>query len=288
MWLSFGLLGAAIVAVWLPDIPMGAVRRLPPWQALFVAAVIAGLVDGPLTWPAPLALGAIWLAAWASTQSARPRERGAWTVLAAVLALAFAASLLPGFTSPVVAANIKLSAASMPMTMSASFDKPAAGLILLVYLCSRVRKNSEWTGVVAEGIGVGAITAIVVIALVASTGVIRLDPKLPSIAPAWLVMNLMQTSLLEEAFFRGIVQERLARALAHRPQWRYLPIAVASALFGLAHSGGGLLLVLVASLAGIGYGIAYARTGRIEAAVLAHVTLNTIHFLGFTYPYAVR
>ena len=77
MWLSFGLLGAAIVAVWLPDIPMGAVRRLPPWQALFVAAVIAGLVDGPLTWPAPLALGAIWLAAWASTQSARPRERGA-------------------------------------------------------------------------------------------------------------------------------------------------------------------------------------------------------------------
>jgi hypothetical protein len=67
-----------------------------------------------------------------------------------------------------------------------------------------------------------------------------------------------------------------------------MPIAVTSVLFGLVHFAGGPLLIGAATLAGVGYGIAYARTRRIEAAVLAHFSLNAIHFLGFTYPYAVR
>ena len=45
---------------------------------------------------------------------------------------------------------------------------------------------------------------------------------------------------------------------------------------------------VVAMIAGVGYGVAYAITGRVEAAIVAHFTLNSIHFLGFTYPYAVR
>ena len=59
-------------------------------------------------------------------------------------------------------------------------------------------------------------------------------------------------------------------------------------LFGLAHAGGGLVLIVVAALAGIGYGLAYAATRRLEASVAAHFTLNSLHFLAFTYPYAVR
>lgn len=288
MLLTFGLLGAAIVAVWLPDVPMGGGRPLPPWQPLFVAAVISGLVTGLLSWPAVLALAAIWATAWASTQPAQLRRSGAWTTLTAVLALMLAIHLLPGFTSLVVAADVNLSADSATMTLKANFDKGAAGLIILVYCCRRVRTASEWPAVVGAGLGIGTLTAALVIALVASTGAIHLDPKLPAITPAWLATNLMLTSLMEEAFFRGILQERLTLAVTKRPRLRYLPIAVASVLFGLVHLGGGPLLIVAATFAGVGYGMAYARTRRIEAAVLAHFTLNTIHFLGFTYPYAVR
>jgi uncharacterized protein len=42
--------------------------------------------------------------------------------------------------------------------------------------------------------------------------------------------------------------------------------------------------VLLAAAAGLGYAIAYQRTGRIEASMTAHFTLNATHFLLFTYP----
>ena len=53
---------------------------------------------------------------------------------------------------------------------------------------------------------------------------------------------------------------------------------------GLAHAAGGWLYVLVASLAGIGYGWIYASTRSIAWAIVAHAGLNAIHFLVFTYP----
>jgi membrane protease YdiL (CAAX protease family) len=288
MLLTFGLLGAAIVAVWLPDVRVGEKLRLPPWQLLFVAAVVAGLASGILTWPAPFALAAIWCAAWASRHAQRQSVSDAWTALAALLALLLAVHLAPGFTSPVVAANVKLSADSAPMTLRANFDKGAAGLVLLAYCCHRARKVSEWPAVLGIGTAVGLATAVVVVSLASGIGAVRLDPKLPSIAPAWFAINLMLTCVTEEAFFRGIVQERLARAVAESRYLRHVPIAVTSVLFGLAHAGGGPWLILAATLAGIGYGTAYRLARCIEAAIVAHFLVNAVHFLGFTYPYAVR
>jgi membrane protease YdiL (CAAX protease family) len=34
--------------------------------------------------------------------------------------------------------------------------------------------------------------------------------------------------------------------------------------------------------------VAYQRTQRIEAAIIVHIALNAVHFIGFTYPYAAR
>jgi hypothetical protein len=60
---------------------------------------------------------------------------------------------------------------------------------------------------------------------------------------------------------------------------------VASALlFGLAHAGGDIKWVALATLAGVGYGAAYAKTRRIEAPILAHFLLNAAHFVLMTYP----
>jgi membrane protease YdiL (CAAX protease family) len=42
---------------------------------------------------------------------------------------------------------------------------------------------------------------------------------------------------------------------------------------------------MLAGVAGVGYGLAYQMTGgRLEASMAAHFTLNTVHFLLFTYP----
>jgi membrane protease YdiL (CAAX protease family) len=63
-----------------------------------------------------------------------------------------------------------------------------------------------------------------------------------------------------------------------------LAIVASALLFGLAHLGGGWKFALAATLAGVGYGIAYHRTQRVEAAMAVHFGLNALHFLFFTYP----
>ena len=65
-------------------------------------------------------------------------------------------------------------------------------------------------------------------------------------------------------------------------------LSVAAGLFGLVHAGGGPTYVVLATLAGVGYGWVFLRTGRIEASILTHFALNAVHFLGFTYPALAR
>jgi uncharacterized protein len=195
---------------------------------------------------------------------------------------------LPGFSPYLVEEGIRLSAASAEMTLKAHFDKAFVGVLLLACFCVPTRTGAEWLRAIGVGFLIGAATAAVVVGLAIAAGAVRYDPKWPSIAPAWLASNLVLTCIFEEALFRGVIQDRLSRMLAGRRLRVWLPLAAASVLFGLAHAGGGPVLIVVAAVAGLGYGLAYAMTGRVEAAIVAHFTLNSIHFLGFTYPYAVR
>ncbi len=90
--------------------------------------------------------------------------------------------------------------------------------------------------------------------------------------------------LSEEAFFRGFIQREIGAALRGTRAGNAIAIAVSAGLFGLAHFGGGVSYVVLAAAAGLGYAIVYHRTKSIEMSMLAHLALNTVHFLLFTYP----
>ncbi|WP_310694983.1 CPBP family glutamic-type intramembrane protease, partial [Burkholderia multivorans] len=60
-------------------------------------------------------------------------------------------------------------------------------------------------------------------------------------------------------------------------------LAIAALAFGAAHAAGGWPWIVLGTVAGIGYGIAWRR-GGLFAAALAHVGLNVVHFALFTYP----
>jgi membrane protease YdiL (CAAX protease family) len=111
-----------------------------------------------------------------------------------------------------------------------------------------------------------------------------LEPKWLPFTPIFLVTNLLFTCVAEEAFFRGFLQDRLARAMAHTRYGAAFAIICSGLLFGLAHVGGGLPLILLASLVGLGSGLAYHRTQRLEAAIVTHFIVNAVHFICFTYP----
>lgn len=284
---TYGLLFAAFVALYAPRFSISSRLTLSPWQVLFVAAVVGGLIDGLLTWSAVAGLASLWIAAALSAHAHGNVARTVWKLLALAIAAALALHLVPGFANTVVERDVRLSADSALMTIKANFDKGAAGLVLLAYFCERPRL-SDWPRLIGIGMGVGAVTAAVVIGLVVAFGPVRFDPKWSPVALAWLPINLFLTCVFEEVLFRGVLQRSMSAALRNLPRWRWVPLTVASLLFGLAHAGGGPALILAASLAGVGYGSAYLFTGRIESAVLAHFMLNAAHFFLFTYPYVAR
>jgi membrane protease YdiL (CAAX protease family) len=142
-------------------------------------------------------------------------------------------------------------------------------------------------------------TIVVVVLLSLALGYVRWEPKwiccavtygpmtvtaMASQFFTWSVVNLFATCMSEEVFFRGFLQTQLARAL-QRFSWGPVgAIAISAALFGFAHFAGGWTYVGLAAVAGVGYGLVFYKTHRLELSIVAHFLLNATHFLLFTYP----
>lgn len=283
--MTFGLLGLAILAVWLPAVPVGERSRLPVWPVLFCAAIVSGWMSGYLAWPALAALAGFAVLAWWASHSGTSRwQRAVPCILTAVTALALALHRLPGFRNPVVIADFKVSALALPFTQYANFDKAAVGLILLAWLCRRATSVDDWKEIARKTPLIIVITTVSVMGLAVALGVVRFDSKWPAITPVFLAMNLLFTCIAEEAFFRGFLQERCAMALQGVRWGGVIAIALSGLLFGLAHAAGGVPYMILATVAGFGYATAYASVRRVEAAIATHIVVNAVHFIGFTYP----
>ena len=283
-FIPFGLLALAICAVWLNPIQFGK-RFIYPWIALFCAAIITGVIFDVVTWLAVVGLGIFALCAYLAAHSEAHRlRRIVFTTLTVLLALALALHALPGFNNPLLIENIKFSADAIAFTQKANFDKAAAGLILLALLCRRAGDTADWKKLGRRALPIAAITTVLVMVTAISLGYVKPDLKLTWYTPLFLIVNLLFTCVAEEVFFRGVLQERLAGLLPSSTMAAIIVVLCSAALFGVAHIGGGIIYVSLATLSGIGYAYAYHATKRVEAAILVHFIVNAVHFIGFTYP----
>lgn len=273
--LTFLLLTGALAAVWFHPL-------LP--ALLFAAAVGAGLYAGVLHVPALAMLLVFGVAAWQASHARAALLRAIALAVTIILALMLAMHKLPGFNNPVLIAHVQLSAGALPFTQYANFDKGAVGLILLAWLCQRVTSWSELGSVLRRSAPVLVLTVAATLGFALAAGVVGIDLKLPQQTLSFIAVNLLFTVIAEEAFFRGLLQARLAAALQRFRWGPWLAVVVSALLFGAAHLGGGLRYGILAVIAGLGYAWAYHRTQRIEAAILVHIVLNTVHFIAFTYP----
>jgi membrane protease YdiL (CAAX protease family) len=124
--------------------------------------------------------------------------------------------------------------------------------------------------------------AVMLLAL--ALGYVRWAPKVPDWWAMWTWSMVFLTALPEEALFRGVVQTGLEQRLGGTHRAGLAALTIAGVLFGVAHLAGGWQYVVLASVAGIGYGWIYLRTRSIAAAIVAHAGLNAVHFFLFTYP----
>ncbi len=285
LWLSL-----AIVWLWLPPqiSARGGTSRVAISIGWLTLAVVHGYVTGIVT---PLGVIAILTFALLcyrySTGEQAPTLRAAMTLATILFSLALMAHVIPGFSNLLVVRDAVLSPGAVPYTMYLNFDKAQIGLFLLAFGPPLLASRADWAAmlkILLPAILV-LIAALMLFAFI--LGQVRYDPKWPALFPIWAWANLLFTCAAEEALFRGVIQRQLqgGSAWSNGASARGLAgLALAAIIFGAAHFAGGLWSVVLATVAGIGYGWIYWRTNRIEASILAHFLVNTTHILCFTYP----
>jgi hypothetical protein len=284
--MTYGLLAASLVALWLPPIRLSDKLALPLWPVLFAAACISAMLTAIVTPQAVLVLLGFALLCYAANKCPSPPLKVMLLFAAGAMTLALSLHRFAGFANPSLVTDVRLSPLSPPVTHHLNFDTSAAGLILFAAFCMPARSREDWRAVARQTPFILG-TAIIVLLLGVAIGFVKVDFKFTSYTLIFFVTNLLFTCITEEAFFRGFLQEKLSHAMGRWNAGPFIALLIASLLFGIAHARGGPALIALASLAGLGYGYAYLRSGRIEAAILAHITLNTLHFVAFTYPRAL-
>ncbi|MBW3629600.1 MAG: CPBP family intramembrane metalloprotease [Gemmatimonadetes bacterium] len=279
---TFALLSLALLSLALPGR-----RRVTAWAWLapFLLSAAAGVASGVLRPPALAAMLLLGVACIGARSGALPLSARALAgAVVVALYVAFMLHVAPGFDNPVVMDRVVLGPGALPFTKQLNYDKGVAGLFLLGIWYRPPGTPRDWRAT-ARGCA-ARLPAVVLVVLLLSlaTGYVRWDPKASGWFPVWAWSTLLFTVVAEEAFFRGLIQTSLQRWLGARGRAALGAWVAASLLFGLAHLAGGPLYVALATVAGLGYGWVFVRTGSIRAAVLCHFAVNALHFTLFTYP----
>ena len=123
-----------------------------------------------------------------------------------------------------------------------------------------------------------SIFAAIAIPLGFAIGFIRysFDLSKLALAPAAFLGIYLLVAIPEEVLFRGLIQNWLER-VSGRPVFSLM---LASIVFGAAHLNNGPVVpnysyFLMASIAGVFYGLVWQRTGSIAAAAVTHALVDT-------------
>ncbi len=260
--------------------PGGAAVLPGVWATLGVAlAVLSGAVHGAklLAFPAFIALALL------VTGPDRARPWKGWTLLLLALAL----GLLAGAWDRAFKIQVP---GNTPIGFT-FFSAVAFGLFLLTAVRPLetvdvgLAPDRRAMGAVAAGFG-----AVLAIGLPLGFAVNFLvwNPRLTDagFAFARLLGLIVFVGIPEELLFRGLVQEGLSRLAGGRAGW-----IAASVIFGFAHIFKGTGLTpdqrqeffhlnwrygLLATVAGLGYGWVYRRTGKISAAAITHGAVDWV------------
>lgn len=277
--LAYLFLFLTVILLWVPN-----KSTLPYWSITLLLALLTGFIGQPLQLIAFPFLFLFAIAIYYHYHTSIFILKSFTGILIFLFSIGFLLHQIPGFNALTVLDQVRLSKDALPYTLNLHFDKPIMGILILGVGHSLIDRKKEW-GMLLNQLALKTpcvILSIIVLSLL--LGFVQFDFKLPESLLIWMFSNLLFTSVAEEAFFRGFVQEHLYRLTKKMKGGAYFAILMASIFFGLTHYPGGLYYVLLATAAGIGYGWIYYKTQRIEGAILTHFGLNLTHFIFFTYP----
>ncbi|WP_122769988.1 CPBP family intramembrane glutamic endopeptidase [Pseudomonas viridiflava] len=254
------------------------------WPVLALLSTGYGLALslGSLSPAAALGFGLLIVAGFCVVPSRTQYLRAFGHGLFILTAVALALHVLPGFNNAKVIDAARFSPDAAPFTLYLNLDKPLVGFWLLL-ACPWILSTVAFIHSLKVGVLALVVTSAFCMTAAVVLGVIGWAPKWPAQSTVWWVNNLLLVTLTEELFFRAYLQGGLQRWFGSARFATPLAITLTACLFGLSHLGAGWEWVLLAGMAGIGYGVAF-RFGGLTAAVISHFGLNLVHFALFTYP----
>lgn len=279
MLLSYTLLYLTVVSLWLPK-----KSGFQIWQILLTVSITLALLSGLISPIAliPIILLPITIHYWQLNTSHIMRIF--LFIFIMVLCIGLAAHLFPGFHNLKIIDQVYVSKNAISFSMYLNVDKALVGIFILGMTHRLISNKKDWVLLLKNTLPFMTFFIIVMMTLALLLRFVRFDPKLPTSLFIWIITNLLFVSTAEEAFFRGFLQKTLTQKFKKISYGNYVAILCAAILFGLAHYMAGNKYILLATLAGIGYGVLYDRTKHIESSIITHFSINLTHFLFFTYP----
>ena len=251
--------------------------KIPLWSLIYAPTLSVAYVFESINM-----IGLLWILILAITCTVHTKKYYPIISYSVLLILPFllATHSLPGFNNVLLFKDAEISKDAISYSRFLNIDKISAGLFLFWFLFTNDQRQVFKRSIIKLALPVAIVTIVVTLAL-ANISLIHIDIKLSQYLLLFIISNVLLTCMTEEAYFRGVIQNKL------QLKNTYLAIIVSAVLFGLAHFGAGRLdYVLISMVAGLGYATVYHRTGSISASILTHATLNIIHFVFFTYPFA--
>lgn len=254
------------------------------WFIYFILTCSSAYLLNQMDLVALLITALIFSLAWVTRY---PQLPVSWRSLSLLLFIVFALGLglhvIPGFNSLLVIEPTRFSEDAKTFQLFMNIDKTLIAIFILGLIYQQPGNIKTWRYTL--GYLVWYIPCLILLLLLTAflAGYLQFEPKLIDKLGFWIWANLM-TCIAEEVFFRGLVQQQLANKLKIFIGGRWIALIIASILFGIAHIAGGWTYVMLSILAGLGYGLIYQLSGRIEASILTHFSVNLAHVTLFTYP----
>ena len=279
--ITYIMLSLSIISLWFN-------KKFIIFGGLLLIASICGIIAHILTWQ-----GILFMILFAyitfltfNAKSIYIKIIGGITVFLCSIMISPLHMIL-GFNNWLIANQIIISPTSVPYTMFLNFDKPLIGLFILGFsnnYLPLLTNKTAFIKTLQQSMPINILGILLLFYLYRIFGYIKFDLKFNSFFVIWAINNLLFTCITEEALFRGLIQKSINFALKNYNFGKYIAIFIGSILFGLMHYHGGLIYIILSSIAGLMYGYIYQITNKIEASILSHFLLNTCHFILFTYP----
>lgn len=197
-----------------------------------------------------------------------------------LLSFVFATHHIPGFNNAGLFSSDTFGLSQLPFQLNANLDKALAAIAILLACQDKLK----WR--ISLNDGKFIVVSLVIFFAIATLLGAKTDFKFGELTLAFIFFNLFVTCLAEEAFFRFLIQDKLAKWLPGKFS-EILAVLITAGILMLAHfhtgEGADKRLALI-FLAGVLYGAVYLRSKSLGSAILMHFSINIIHFSFFTYP----